>query len=910
VREGIETDWREQSRRPSLPSPAFFKAPFLLLRFPGVLVAVLAAALVLGIASASSSLFLSSAGNEALSRELSGLTPTEAGLSVGSYGPATLEMYGRADSMLTERTGEIEALADPFRRILGDSVQVVSPELPANPETRVRIMFRERAEDNLQILDEADVDGVYVPDTVAGAAGVQARDELRILFGGEEQVLPVAGVYKDLRTVPLNDYWSPMTFDILPVNPNQPAPLPLVIAPRDVVLNVSESMGLSNQLLWELPLEGEGLTVDEAQRVLAAEQSLELDVRNQETGIGQAFGELTASFGGADFESGFTRAVRRVEDTVVSITGPVELLSLAGRAVALIVFAAAGVFAVQRRRVEVRLLSSQGVSPRSQGLRAALESVLPALFGVVAGWGLAYYLVRAIGPTSELSAGIGRGALTTSLLAGAIAIALYGIVAMLGARREVEAGSPRLRGIVSHLPWEAIVLALAAASFYEIVTRGEPVITSAEAAPKVDIFLLLFPILFITGMAGVAGRGLRRVLPSIRRMGDRSAPPLYLASRRLAGASRIALLLVTATSISLGILVYAGVLVSSNETTAQAKANISVGSDVAVPVQLTKPEQYRELDLPFEGTLVARTDDGDIEPGDIAVDTLGVDADTFPDTAFFDESFADGSLDELVGRLEDFDGKRLTAIVVAAESDISEGSIYVTPRYDVPIEVVATADAWPGLSADRPMLVARSDALIAVSEDAGSAVPEELISNYEVWSKGSVKVVRDGLLSDEVLFNEFSIRSTEELLSTPSFLALRWTFSYLQALGIMAGAIALAGMLLYLQTRQQAREVSYALARRMGLTRGDHRKAVALELGGMLIISLLIGASLALLSSWLVYARLDPLPTVPPDPLFSIPPVLFLVLVPVIAMAALLGAWRVQRKADTANVAEVLRYAA
>ncbi|MGH2702119.1 MAG: FtsX-like permease family protein [Actinomycetota bacterium] len=909
---GIETDarWREQSRRPSLPSPAFFKAPLLLFRFPGVLVAVVAAALVLGIAAASSSLFLSSAGNEALSRELGALTPTEAGLSIATYGPTSQEMYDAADSMLAERTGRIEALGDPFRRIVGDSVRVVSPDLPSDPETRVRVMFREGAEDNIQILDEAGVEGVYLPDTVAEAAGVQAGDELGIRFGQGAEKVPIAGIYKDLRTVPLNDYWSPMTFEILPVNPNQPAPLPLVIAPRDLALDVSAAVGLSNQLLWEMPLDGEGLTLEEAQRVLAEEQSLELDVRNDETGIGQAFDALTANFGGADFESGFTRAVRRVEDTVVSITGPVELLSLAGRAVALIVFAAAGVFAVQRRRVEVRLLSSQGVSPRSQGLRAALESFLPALLGVVAGWGLAYYLVRAIGPTSELSAGVARDALITALQAGVIAVVLYGVVTMLGARREVESGSARFRGIVSRLPWEAIVLALAAASFYEIVTRGEPVITSAEAAPKVDIFLLLFPILFITGMAGVAGRGLRRVLPSIRRMGDRSAPPLYLASRRLAGASRIALLLVTATSISLGILVYASVLVSSNETTAQAKANISVGSDVAVPVQLTKPEQYLGIDLPFPGSLVARTDDGDIKPGDIAVDTLGVDPETFPNTAFFDGSFASEGLDELVGRLEEFDGNRLTAIVVAAETEIPEGSIYVTPRYDVPIEVVATANAWPGLSADRPMLVARSDALIGVSEEAGSPVPEELISNYEVWSTGSVKDVRDGLLSNEILFNEFSIRSTEELLSTPSFLALRWTFSYLEALGVMAGAIALAGMLLYLQTRQQAREVSYALARRMGLTRGDHRKAVALELGGMLIVSLLIGASVALLSSLLIYSRLDPLPTVPPDPLFAIPPVLFLVLVPVIALAALLGAWRVQRKADTANVAEVLRYAA
>jgi hypothetical protein len=33
------------------------------------------------------------------------------------------------------------------------------------------------------------------------------------------------------------------------------------------------------------------------------------------------------------------------------------------------------------------------------------------------------------------------------------------------------------------------------------------------------------------------------------------------------------------------------------------------------------------------------------------------------------------------------------------------------------------------------------------------------------------------------------------------------------------------------------------------------------------------------------------------------------VLLPLIAVAALLGAWRVQRGADTAKVSEVLRYA-
>jgi putative ABC transport system permease protein len=207
------------------------------------------------------------------------------------------------------------------------------------------------------------------------------------------------------------------------------------------------------------------------------------------------------------------------------------------------------------------------------------------------------------------------------------------------------------------------------------------------------------------------------------------------------------------------------------------------------------------------------------------------------------------------------------------------------------------------------MLVTLYDALFDVSTASESSVSEQVITNYELWAQAPAADVEQALLDERINFNPVSVQSTAEILASPSFLALSWTFGYLQALGVVAGAIALAGMLLYLQTRQQAREVSYALARRMGLTRSAHRWAVALELGGMLVISLLIGAFLALASSWLVYGRLDPLPTIPPEPLFAVQPLLFVILIALISLAALLGAWRVQRKADTAKVSEVLRYA-
>jgi len=897
------------SRRPSLPSPAFFKAPLLLFRFPGLLAAVLAAALVLGVAAASGSLFLSSAGNEALTREIDRLTPLEAGLTISGYGPPDARQYEASDRMLSERIAAMPNVGAPLRRVVSDSLRVISPQVPANDELDIRLIHRVDAGRNIEIVDEAGVQGVWVPKSVARAAGVEAGDDIRFGYGGEQSAQPVAGIYEDLPSAPLSDYWTPMTYEILALGPNQPPPPPLVIMSSDTLFKTAGPMGLPLRYQWDLPLLGSRMTLAEGRRLLAQQQSLELDVRSTATPIGRAFDVIALGFGGAEFHSSFPGVMQRVEATVTSITGPVELLSLGGRAVALIVFAAAGIFAVQRRRIEVRLLSSQGVSPLSQGLRASVEAFIPALLGVSLGWVIAVYLVRSIGPTSALGEGAEAAALSTALWSCALAVVLYGAVTTMSARREVEAGSARLRGLVARVPWEPLVLVLAGASYYEIVTRGEPIVDSADGAQKVDMLLMMFPVLFIIGMAGVAARALRRLLPQIRRMGDRSAPSTYLATRRLAGASRIALVLITASSISLGLLVYASILVASNEASAQAKANLSVGSDVAVPVQTSQPKKLLGTTFDFPFSFVTRTDDGEIQPGDRKFEILGIDPESFADIAYFDPSFASEGIDDLVGRLEGFDGGALTALVVGAEEEVPNGAVYVTSRYDVPIEIVGTASAWPGLSADMPMLVTLRDALFDVSTASVSSVSEQLVADYELWALAPAADVEEALLAEQINFNPFSVLSTTEILASPSFLALSWTFGYLQALGAMAGVIALAGMVLYLQTRQQAREVSYALARRMGLTRSAHRWAVALELGGMLAISLLSGAVLALASSLLVYARLDPLPTLPPDPLFAVPPMLFVLLIALISLAALLGAWRVQRKADTANVSEVLRYA-
>jgi putative ABC transport system permease protein len=105
-----------------------------------------------------------------------------------------------------------------------------------------------------------------------------------------------------------------------------------------------------------------------------------------------------------------------------------------------------------------------------------------------------------------------------------------------------------------------------------------------------------------------------------------------------------------------------------------------------------------------------------------------------------------------------------------------------------------------------------------------------------------------------------TVTTAADVMRTPAFLAVSWTFRLLSALGALAGAVALVGLVLYGQPRQRDRVVAYALTRRMGLSRGAHRRSVLWELVGLLLFALVLGAGLAVVASLAVYRRLDPLP--------------------------------------------------
>ena len=140
-----------------------------------------------------------------------------------------------------------------------------------------------------------------------------------------------------------------------------------------------------------------------------------------------------------------------------------------------------------------------------------------------------------------------------------------------------------------------------------------------------------------------------------------------------------------------------------------------------------------------------------------------------------------------------------------------------------------------------------------------------------------------------------------------NFLGITWTFGYLSALAVFVGVIAVGGLLLYLEARSRTRVSGYVMARRLGLSRGAHLQSLAVELTGVALAGLVLGALLAAAAVAVVYRRLDVDLVRPPTPLLDVPWTAIGLTAAAAVVVAVLAAVYAQRAADRADPATVLR---
>jgi putative ABC transport system permease protein len=877
--------------------PPWSRAPLLPFRQPAVILAVLGAALVLACASSSAALFLSSASSESLHRILAQHCPDAGFPTVRATGvvadpargvPASpTHVDARAVDDATVRGALRSAgLADPSRVLTLEQ----HPQLVSGSNAAAGLVFyRDGAAAQITpIGSHRPGPGVWLSEQTAAGLGARPGTELTLTAtgAGPGPRARVVGVYRDLFDQPLRPYWCSYQGTFLYPSPgsDQFPPPPVLATDVSTFDRLRDGLGGSSTELWVAPADLSAPTLAAAQAVAARQHAT-----YAAAGLPEPTG-ITERTTGTGQMPEFVAQVERIRQ---GLRGPVLPIALGGSLLALLLVGAAGSYWADRRMREVRLLSSRGVGPGALALKAVLELALPAVVGTVLGWLLARRLVAWLGPSPRVDSAAPRQAGLTALVALAAGLALLALVAGLRSRAATERPVGARRGWVALVPWELLVLAAAGLCWLQL-RGGNAVVLDHEVA-QIRLLVVAFPLLFLLGAAVLVVRLLVMPLPRLGRLAGRMSPAWYLATRRVTASRVVSVVLLAAASLPIAVLVYASALTQTSQYTLDAKAAVVNGSTTAVQ-SIDTIRRTPATDA--VGTVVVRYLYGKVagQPADVTV--LAIDPDTFPATAYWDRRFAPESLDRLMALLR-APGARVPAVAVVEDGPAFPATFDVgLGKTTVRVSTVARAAHVPGRRVPGAMLLVDRSRLGAVDPLAGTL--------DELWSRdASSDRARDAVIGQHDRI--YLITTKDTVFDVANFLGVSWTFGYLSALGALVGLVAIGGLLLYVETRQRARTASYALGRRMGLSRGTHFRSLLAELGVLLGLAWVIGAGLAWAAVLMVYGRLDINPIRPPAPLLTVPVLAFAGSAVAVAVVVVLAALYAQRAADRADVAEVLR---
>jgi putative ABC transport system permease protein len=911
------------------------RAPLLLWRRPGVLATVAGACAVLSASVAAVPLFLSSVGTEAIAVQSAERCPRDTGATYqDDITPSALrEPSENPFAPLTAQLGPTESWA----------LAGVSLARPDGSRARTMpVLARDDFLDHVEVVDGGPGPGLWISDRAADITRLTTGDVATVVggsipdegFAGRRYdrpvegraELPIVGVYRDLAgSATDDDYWC-VHGDLLLAQSGglDSLPPPVVLVERATLADLMDQLGVDAVPgVWAAPIrEGGDLTPRRADELVAdmacrpdlaptllwcdgvtvagngtVARRIEREplpfeppgtvVSTREYDDAGAFlAEVLASH--LPFVIERTRAIRAsVAGGVVPVAG------FAGLAGVGLVGAAASLW-FDRRRREVTLLTVRGVSPAGLGLKAALELVPALLAGSAAGVGLAYGVMRWLGPSPVLEPAAVLWAAVAGGAALIVAAVVVGVVAALRVRLQ-PAQRRTWRGL-RVVPWEILAGFAAAVSFRRLGEWGVPVARGADVT-EVDVLGLLFPLLFLVAAVGIAMRLLMLALPRVQVASRHWPPAPYLAVRRVARYRVAVAGLVAASAVAGGVFAYAATLNRSLAATLDAKARVFVGSDVAVhvPAGLRLPP-----DVSPAATVVRRYTNAwvDTYDGRDGAIVLALDPATFARGAYWDASFADVSLDELVDRLATpaADGSIPAVVVGPVVPAVTEAAIRSGSTSRFTIEQVTGVDAFPGMQRQTTTIIVAASALDGVTPARPTS---------EAWIRGD----HDDVVA-ELAAAGFPVKESRKfttVVDRASFLTVSWTFGFTQSLGVAAGVLTLGGVALYLDARRRGRVLGYAFARRMGLARRTHRRAVLAELAASVVVGCWLGLGVALVGAGMAYRRIDPVPDYRPDPMLR-PAVGVIVALALIAVvvAGLAAAWA-QRRTDRDDPVEVLR---
>jgi putative ABC transport system permease protein len=401
----------------------------------------------------------------------------------------------------------------------------------------------------------------------------------------------------------------------------------------------------------------------------------------------------------------------------------------------------------------------------------------------------------------------------------------------------------------------------------------------------------VFPIVGATAVLLLAGRIVAWTLPALGRAARRTGTSSYLALRRIAGSRVIVVGLIIGTALPCCLLTYGSTVTHGVSTEVTTKYRTNLGADHVLSVyglHATIP------DAEGHGTFVATFPaDPQLSDGTAAY-VLGVQPATFREFALL-TSGQRADVDKLHSVRG---GAAVPAILVNAPTETKASSVSIRST-TLRLDVVARTAIFPGLrNGSRPMVVVDSTALRHVDTEADRE--NQMWTSSRQLDNALALLDRDG-------YSVLTEITSDVVVGTTGLLPVTWIFGYLQALAILIGVIAVAGLIFALASRTRRRTVSYVLSRRMGLSKLAHVRSLVLELVLVVGFGWLIGSGVGAGAFGVIYHSLDVYPSLPPPMQFVLPAVTLAATAAVTAGVVLAASLATHALAERAHPAEILR---
>jgi putative ABC transport system permease protein len=866
------------------------RAPFVLRRHPAILASVAVVAALAALVSTGSPFVRAAVRSESLRGQVRQLSPLAAGLEIRSGGRFATDGARRAAAARFAR--EVAKTGSPVLTSVVD-VQLAGP---SNDGIDVVAMARSGVLSHVHRVAFAAGDGIWISSETAKLSGLRpgAQAQLRGAFAGSSDVrkieLRVAGVYRDLGESLGDPYWANFVQEIRSENPDSPPPPAFVLMDEPTLVRVARRLSPSVENRLEFPVDPSSLTYSSAERLRRRFDSISRavagvphDPRVRALGCGVTGVRCTTSSALSSTLVVAARNVAAVEPTI-------SLLSTIGLVVALGLSIAAGVFLVRRRTDEARLSLTRGEPPLLFAARSGVEVLVPVAAGAACGFAVALAALAAL----AVEGVIDRGTIED----GALRAAAAGLAGLCAVTIGVWMAAPRVQrrhatDVLRRVPWELVpLLAVAGAAAVLETGGGLARDQNGYAHPTLSVFIL--PLLVAAALAGAAIRVVRVLL---RRPVDDVAPPLFLAIRRLAAASGLLVAVIVTTAVSFAAFAFAQTASSSLTRSVAAKAYLGNGSDVQGVIN---PPRGVTAQFPFPVALV-QVDSGNFALADgTSVDVIAGGPGILRRTLRWGKGWS-GDPRRLLPRLQ---GKGVPLKVLATPGTPSSDAI-LDQGARIPIRIVGHTP-FPGTTAGRPALVVSAHALAAAAARGHVPYPGPGAQGL-LWAKGSPRTLIPRLAASSLY--PFYLTTISHIREDGSVVASERSFRYVRAIGEVAGALSLLGLLLYLQARQHGQRIASAFARRMGLGSAGDAGALATEGALAVAVGVAVGIAAALLTATPLIRKIDPLPAYPPSITTVIPWTTLLVSGCVaVCIGALLGALATAIAARS-DVAEVLRVA-